>query len=230
MATEPRSTTAPGCRRRADAAAPSSRGRDLGGRGPKRRVLRLLGCRVLDCEREPIGAVDAKHSPGLRYLKNPRLVTDDPTMHGKRYRLLTQEEARTALGRARPGRRRRGRRGPSPCASRAARTVPRPTGRAAHAPPRGAEEANGTASITRRGAGAAKRARLESRGGYAPLVGSNHTLSGSLTSLVGRLLQLPVLVEGFSKRLGCSRALCRPLELGVSRSECLQWGIGCAVQ
>ena len=30
----------PGCRRRADAAAPSSRGRDLGGRGPKRRVLR----------------------------------------------------------------------------------------------------------------------------------------------------------------------------------------------
>ena len=30
----------PGCRRRADAAALSSRGRDLGGRGPKRRVLR----------------------------------------------------------------------------------------------------------------------------------------------------------------------------------------------
>ena len=30
----------PGCRRRADAAAPSSRGRDRGGRGPKRRVLR----------------------------------------------------------------------------------------------------------------------------------------------------------------------------------------------
>ena len=42
---EPRSTTAPCddgplCRRRADAAAPSSRGRDLGGRGPMRRVLR----------------------------------------------------------------------------------------------------------------------------------------------------------------------------------------------
>ena len=30
----------PLCRRRADAAAPSSRGRDLGGRGPMRRVLR----------------------------------------------------------------------------------------------------------------------------------------------------------------------------------------------
>ena len=30
----------PLCRRRADAAAPSSRGRDLGGRGPQRRVLR----------------------------------------------------------------------------------------------------------------------------------------------------------------------------------------------
>ena len=30
----------PGCRRRADAAALSSRGQDLGGRGPKRRVLR----------------------------------------------------------------------------------------------------------------------------------------------------------------------------------------------
>ena len=30
----------PGCRRRADAAALSSRGRDLGGRGPQRRVLR----------------------------------------------------------------------------------------------------------------------------------------------------------------------------------------------
>ena len=33
-----------------------------------------------------------KHSPGLRYLKNPRLVTDDPTLRGKRYRLLTEEE------------------------------------------------------------------------------------------------------------------------------------------
>ena len=30
----------PGCRRRADAAAPSARGRDRGGRGPQRRVLR----------------------------------------------------------------------------------------------------------------------------------------------------------------------------------------------
>ncbi len=38
-----------------------------------------------------------KHSPGLRYLKNPRLVTDDPTMRGKRYRLLTQEERRAFL-------------------------------------------------------------------------------------------------------------------------------------
>ena len=38
-----------------------------------------------------------KHSPGLRYLRNPRLVTDDLTMLGKRYRLLTQEERRAFL-------------------------------------------------------------------------------------------------------------------------------------
>ena len=33
-----------------------------------------------------------KHYPGLPYRKNPFLVTDDPTMHGKRYRLLTHGE------------------------------------------------------------------------------------------------------------------------------------------
>ena len=38
-----------------------------------------------------------KHSPGLRYLKNPRLITDDPTMRGKRYRLLTEDERRSFL-------------------------------------------------------------------------------------------------------------------------------------
>ncbi|MCY4641033.1 MAG: endonuclease NucS [Chloroflexi bacterium] len=38
-----------------------------------------------------------KHSPGLRYLKDPRLITDDPTMRGKRYRLLTEAERRTFL-------------------------------------------------------------------------------------------------------------------------------------
>ena len=38
-----------------------------------------------------------KHSPGLRYLQNPLLITDDPTMHGKRYRLLTEAERRTFL-------------------------------------------------------------------------------------------------------------------------------------
>jgi Endonuclease NucS len=36
-----------------------------------------------------------KHSPGLQYLKNPLVVTDDPTMHGKRYRLLTEDERET---------------------------------------------------------------------------------------------------------------------------------------
>lgn len=38
-----------------------------------------------------------KHSPGLRYLRNPLLITDDPTMHGKRYRLLTEAERRAFL-------------------------------------------------------------------------------------------------------------------------------------
>ncbi len=38
-----------------------------------------------------------KHSPGLQYLRNPLLVTDDPTMHGKRYRLLTEAERNAFL-------------------------------------------------------------------------------------------------------------------------------------
>lgn len=38
-----------------------------------------------------------KHSPGLRYLKNPRLITDDPMMRGKRYRLLSEAERSTFL-------------------------------------------------------------------------------------------------------------------------------------
>lgn len=33
-----------------------------------------------------------KHSPGLVWLRDPLLVTDDPTMRGKRYRLLTDAE------------------------------------------------------------------------------------------------------------------------------------------
>lgn len=37
-----------------------------------------------------------KHYPGLLYRKTPLLITDDPTLRGKRYRLLTQEE-RTAF-------------------------------------------------------------------------------------------------------------------------------------
>ena len=38
-----------------------------------------------------------KHSFSLRYLKNPRLITDDPTMRGKRYRLLSEAERNTFL-------------------------------------------------------------------------------------------------------------------------------------
>ena len=38
-----------------------------------------------------------KHSAARQYRSNPLLVTDDPTMHGKRYRLLTQEERRAFL-------------------------------------------------------------------------------------------------------------------------------------
>jgi hypothetical protein len=38
-----------------------------------------------------------KHSAARQYRNNPLLVTDDPTMRGKRYRLLTQEERRAFL-------------------------------------------------------------------------------------------------------------------------------------
>ena len=37
-----------------------------------------------------------KHSPSLVYVKNPLFITDDPTKHGKRYRLLSDGE-RTAF-------------------------------------------------------------------------------------------------------------------------------------
>ena len=33
-----------------------------------------------------------KHGPGLTYRRNPLFVTDDPTLHGKRFRLLTHDE------------------------------------------------------------------------------------------------------------------------------------------
>lgn len=39
--------------------------------------------------------------PGPPYRRNPLFVTDDPTMHGKRYRLLTEEERAAYLGNAR---------------------------------------------------------------------------------------------------------------------------------
>jgi hypothetical protein len=42
-----------------------------------------------------------KHYPGRRYRNNPLLVTDDPTMHGKRYRLLTESERQAYLSNAR---------------------------------------------------------------------------------------------------------------------------------
>jgi len=38
-----------------------------------------------------------RNSPGLQYRSNPLLVTDNPAMHGKRYRLLTEEERRAFL-------------------------------------------------------------------------------------------------------------------------------------
>lgn len=38
-----------------------------------------------------------KHYPGLAYKRNPLLITDDPTMHGKRFRLLTEDERRAFL-------------------------------------------------------------------------------------------------------------------------------------
>ena len=38
-----------------------------------------------------------KHSPGLQYRANPLFITDDPSMHGKRYRLLTDQERKTFL-------------------------------------------------------------------------------------------------------------------------------------
>ncbi len=42
-----------------------------------------------------------KHSPARQYRSNPLLVTDDPTMHGKRYRLLSEEERRAFLSNVR---------------------------------------------------------------------------------------------------------------------------------
>lgn len=36
--------------------------------------------------------------PGPPYRRNPRFVTDDPTMHGKRYRLLAEDERSAYLG------------------------------------------------------------------------------------------------------------------------------------
>ncbi len=42
-----------------------------------------------------------KHSPGRQYRSNPLLVTDDPRMHGKSYRLLTEEERRAFLSNVR---------------------------------------------------------------------------------------------------------------------------------
>lgn len=42
-----------------------------------------------------------KHSPGHRYRINPLFITDDPVMHGKRYRLLTSEERRSFLANVR---------------------------------------------------------------------------------------------------------------------------------
>lgn len=38
-----------------------------------------------------------KHFPGLQYLPNPLTITDDPTMRGKRYRLLTEAERQAFL-------------------------------------------------------------------------------------------------------------------------------------
>lgn len=38
-----------------------------------------------------------KHSPGLTWLRNPLLITDDPTMRGKRYRLLMEDERQVFL-------------------------------------------------------------------------------------------------------------------------------------
>ena len=38
-----------------------------------------------------------KHYPGLQYLRNPLAVADDPTMRGKRYRLLTEAERQAFL-------------------------------------------------------------------------------------------------------------------------------------
>jgi hypothetical protein len=38
-----------------------------------------------------------KHSPGHPYRRNPLFITDDPSVHGKRYRLLTEEERKAFL-------------------------------------------------------------------------------------------------------------------------------------
>ena len=38
-----------------------------------------------------------KHSAARQYRSNPLLVTDDPTMHGKRFRLLTEDERQAFL-------------------------------------------------------------------------------------------------------------------------------------
>ncbi|MGD0205437.1 MAG: endonuclease NucS domain-containing protein [Dehalococcoidia bacterium] len=42
-----------------------------------------------------------KHSAARQYRSNPLLVTDDPTMHGKRYRLLTEHERTVFLANVR---------------------------------------------------------------------------------------------------------------------------------
>lgn len=42
-----------------------------------------------------------KHSAARQYRSNPLLVTDDPTMHGKRFRLLTEDERRAFLSNVR---------------------------------------------------------------------------------------------------------------------------------
>ena len=42
-----------------------------------------------------------KHAPGQPYRRNPLFITDDPTMHGKRYRLLTEHERRVFLANVR---------------------------------------------------------------------------------------------------------------------------------
>lgn len=44
-----------------------------------------------------INDASKKHSPSLQYRTNPLFITDGPTVHGKRYRLLTSEEREAFL-------------------------------------------------------------------------------------------------------------------------------------